>query len=600
MIDEGRVTRIKHSILGSTSIALKNIKILEPFILKSNLFRALTGLYGGEKIKMAWQKILVKSLSAFHSVQLVLSGAGSGKIVFYPFSYLRTYSIIKRHTGLMQDLDNVKIPWLFKFFNTIDLSFEKLKSWFISNGVNLSALALLLMKLLSVGQRKPKKEYAYAVAITNSNFQFRFTGHRAFDFILDGKQIRKENTVFLALSPISSTNKQGLDELGYQIIDCRRREVFFSPRFRLSKSESLSLIVKGLKYVLKNLYFSLFESKDNVYGSHTLFKTYLLWNIILNNIRFEHFITFNDEGMSSVGRNILLNKYGVTTWHYAHSCSFGYLLAKGDMSLGMSWYFSLLFYDHYIAWNKPTIDYLMLHNQGIGQYHNVGCLWSGFGVNDKEAGGVQEILRRGQIKGKNPQDCRVISFFDTTFYDCLFSYFPLEDGVRFYRDIEKYLQEEPGVFVIVKEKKDRRMYSDQRNLVYSKSHKEFFAQLEILQSHPRCFVAGHAFNPGDIIKISDLTVTYTFSSITVEALSARRKAIFYDPAGRFQGCFYDAIPGFVAHGYEELKLFIKKMLGMSENEFDEFLDVWGSPRLEDYRDGKALDRFRELLTHSGK
>jgi hypothetical protein len=102
------------------------------------------------------------------------------------------------------------------------------------------------------------------------------------------------------------------------------------------------------------------------------------------------------------------------------------------------------------------------------------------------------------------------------------------------------------------------------------------------------------------MRVSDLTVTYAFSSTAVEALSARRKAIYYDPAGRFRVNFYDAIPGFVAHGYEELKLFVKKMLNMSENEFNDFLEVWGSPRIEDYRDGKAKNRFRELLIRGSK
>ena len=600
MLDDGRVISIMPFVLGSDAIALKNIKILDPFILKSNLLRAITGLYGGESIKMAYQKVFAKTLSDFHSIQLILKGAGGGKIVFYPFSYLRTYFIIKRYKGLMQELDNVEIPWLFQFFNTIDLFFVRLKFWFTTNGVNFCALVLLLMKFVFAGRKRSRKECTYAVAITNSDFQFRFSGHRAFDFILDGKQINKENTFFLEFSSINSATKQNLNKLGYQILDCRKKEVFFSPDFSLHRAESFFLIVKGIGYVLQNLYFSLFESEKNTYNSHILFKTYFLWSIILSRIKFKHFITFNDEGISHIGRNILLNKHTVATWYYAHSCSFGYIRTRHDMAPAMSCFFSFLFYDHFIAWNKPTIEYSMLHDQRIGQYHNVGCLWSDSGTDDKGLGGAPKILHRAQIKGKDPHGLKIISFFDTSFCDSLFWDYPLEDGVRFYRDIERFLQEEPGIFVMVKEKKDRLWYSKERCFVYSKSHKEFFAQLDILKFHPRCFVAGHAFNTGDIIRVSDLTVSYAFSSITVEALGSGKKSIFYDPAGRFRDLFYDAIPGLVAHGYEELKLFIKKMLDMPEGAFDEFLNVWGSPKIEDYRDGKALDRFRELLIRDSK
>lgn len=600
MLDDDRVIMISHFIFGSGSIALKNIKVLEPFVLKSNLLRAITKLYGNEKIKMAYQKTLVKCLSDFHSVQLVLKGADCRKIVFFPFSYFKIYSIIKRYKGLIEELDNVEIPCLFKFLNAIDLFFGQLKSWLIANGVNFIALVLLLMKFVYASPKRPKKEYIYAVAITNSYFQFKFAGHRAFDFILDGKQINKENTVFLAFNPVNSGTKHNLDVLGYHILDCRRQEVFFLADFRLSRTETLFLIVKGIEYALKNLYFSLFESEDNIYSSHILFKTYLLWSIILARLKLKHFITFNDEGISHIGRNILLNQNGAETWHYAHSCSFGYSQVNHDMSPTLFWLWMFLLYDHYIAWNKPTIEFQKLHNQSIGQYHNVGCIWSGFEINGRDGGGVSEILLQAKIKGKDSRGFKVVSFFDTSFLDRIFGDYPLKDGIRFYSDIERFLNEEPGIFVIVKEKKDRRMYSDERCFVYSKLYKEFFAKLEILQSHPRCFVAGHDFNPGAIIRVSDLTVTYAFSSITVEALGAGRRAIFYDPTARFQGYFYDVIPGFVAHGYEELKLFINEMLAMSESEFTEFMNVWASPRIEDYRDGKAVNRFRELLADGNK
>ena len=96
--------------------------------------------------------------------------------------------------------------------------------------------------------------------------------------------------------------------------------------------------------------------------------------------------------------------------------------------------------------------------------------------------------------------------------------------------------------------------------------------------------------------MSDLVVACAFTSSTLEALGAKKKAIFYDPDERFRGYYYDQIPRLVAHGYTELKSSIHSLLyNISDDQYEEYLQKEILGKVEDYLDGKGLSRFRTLL-----
>jgi polysaccharide biosynthesis PFTS motif protein len=192
---------------------------------------------------------------------------------------------------------------------------------------------------------------------------------------------------------------------------------------------------------------------------------------------------------------------------------------------------------------------------------------------------------------------RTIAFFDSSYLPNSFS--PLEDGVIFYQSILKLLEEFPDIFVIIKEKKAEEAVLG----IYEKwggdcniFHQQYKPALDKLRKHPRCHITGYKGDPSEIIAMSDLTITYAFSSSTVEALCARRKAAFFDPNNRWRGYRYDRIPNLVAHSYEELKRLIQKLLyETTEEEYRDFLNVYVKGVIDPYLDGKALTRFRKLL-----
>ena len=115
--------------------------------------------------------------------------------------------------------------------------------------------------------------------------------------------------------------------------------------------------------------------------------------------------------------------------------------------------------------------------------------------------------------------------------------------------------------------------------------------------YPRCYTTtGSQSDPSEVTAISDLVVSACFTSVTVEALGARKRAIYFDATGKFRNLYFDRFPRFVAHSTDELIDLVRYWLyENSEQEFTAFLETYIKGELESYLDGKAITRFRERI-----
>jgi polysaccharide biosynthesis PFTS motif protein len=158
------------------------------------------------------------------------------------------------------------------------------------------------------------------------------------------------------------------------------------------------------------------------------------------------------------------------------------------------------------------------------------------------------------------------------------------------------VEDNPSYYVIFKEKKPRQWYGREDSLVYAPFHRDYFAVLEKLREHERVYSTGPNGDPAEMIMLADFVITYAFSSTTNEALGARKKAIFYDPTGDLKGAFYEDIPNLVAYEYDQLNALTKKWLyEISDREKEEFQEKYIRDAIDNHLDGKALQRFKELL-----
>ena len=123
-----------------------------------------------------------------------------------------------------------------------------------------------------------------------------------------------------------------------------------------------------------------------------------------------------------------------------------------------------------------------------------------------------------------------------------------------------------------------------------------FEGLEKLENHPRCYMPQSSMSPSEPIAVSELIISFPFTSATVEALGARKKALYYDAADKFRGSFYDKVPGLVCHTYKDLLERVGELLFATDREkYGLYLEKSIKANIEPYLDARALTRFRELL-----
>ena len=101
----------------------------------------------------------------------------------------------------------------------------------------------------------------------------------------------------------------------------------------------------------------------------------------------------------------------------------------------------------------------------------------------------------------------------------------------------------------------------------------------------------------NFISISDMIISFPFTSTTFEALSINKPAIWHDPMGYYRGTSYGKTKGVVTHSYDELKTRLLEINNMKPGTYKNPIPI-NSPLMDPYRDGKALERFRVLLAKS--
>ncbi len=572
-------------------MALDNIDKIYQFLAGgSTLIRGMTEIYGDEKVKLAFKKALTWELSTFYYIDFYLHDEESRlndneRILFIPHIYGEYLRMAKKSGAFFYDHPRIDVADNLNALGRVYGLFTKIRCWLLQFGT----VTLYTFRLMMSGKRGSQiKKYKYAIPINNPDYQFKFKS-RPVDFLLDGKDIRNDNTIFLLMNPtISKDNLEEMKSKKLNTIDCSNR---FMP--------SWPILREALIYTVKYALPGLFEHHVLFQTMSILIYVFLKWSSILQDIKVEHLITFNDEGLDHIGRNILLNKTGARTWYYAHSASMSYISVPPDSDIRnyRHWLWSFLYYDYYVGWNDSMIEYYKLHPGAISNYVSVGCIW---------ARSIVDILagRGGSKQGKrifanfDRNKYKTLSFFDSGYVPDSTS--TLEDGVYFYQCILILLEEFPEILAVVKEKK-----SEETVLAFYQKlggNSDIFYQhyrpaLDKLRKHPRCHVTGYKGDPSETIAMSDLTVTYAFSSPSVESLCARKKALFFDTGNRWRDYYYDRIPNFVAHDYDELKRLIHYWLyEVTEKDFENFLNTYVKGEIDPYLDGQALTRLRKLLS----
>lgn len=408
-----------------------------------------------------------------------------------------------------------------------------------------------------------KAFFKYGISIVSPR-QLMENQRRA-DFLIDRDKIQPGEVVYFSLAPLGREQLEQHGKVLGKIVNLSEPGKLFS--------NGKAWI--GLLWIAIH---------GNFVGDHrelnatcSAFFNYFSWKDILRHIGIQYYVTHCDFGIRQVGRNIALRQEGVQTWYFMDSINQGDNFVKNGCP-GRHPFWCFLDYDHLVAWNRAKADYFLSHPGSFRQVHVVGCLWAGHLNN-----------------GKNPAKERkgfVIAAFDSTYTKNEFTSYA--EGIQFAEHLFKLADEFEDVYIILKEKKARKIHKDLDNVLGP----GLAVVYERMEQHPRIEFRSDKTDSSELMAQANLVISFPFTSTTFEALSADYPALWHDPLELYRETAYGKLKGVTTHGYDELRsrvLQIKTMREPFRNPVPE-----GSPLLDPFRDGKAIDRFRSLLSSGGQ
>lgn len=395
------------------------------------------------------------------------------------------------------------------------------------------------------------------------------------DMLIDDKKITAQDVVYFPLISPTAEQKRKMAQLPGTVIYPPKAGSHFSHPFKW-----LGL----LRYAFTE---SFIKKTDEIKITAKLFFAYFRWVKVLNEIRLRHFVTHCDFGVSHIGRNIALHQAGIQTWYFTDSINHSYAIQDiTQKNLHRHPFWAYLYYQHFVTWDQIIAKFYLNHPGSFKEVHVVGCLRSPY-IEDK----VKAIKNTKPLLLKASKASFVLSAFDSTYsINGKTSY---EEGLAFAEHLILIVNSFKEIHLVLKEKKARYIHKFLHKVLGPKLIKLY----DQMNAHQRITICSNEVDASDIISISDFVVSFPFTSTTFEAVSVNRAAVWHDPMGYYRNTPYGAAGGCVTHSYKELEA---RVLSLIESPQEPYINPFplDSELMDPYRDGKAIERFRELLISS--
>lgn len=602
LILEEKVERIYTRFSRADGMAIDAAEWLYPRFADHPVIRSLGALFGQEEAEAVFKSALTEELVPYLFIQLHFQrGTPEGRVTLISESVQRWGPLFQGWRGHPDGgLADIAQPYWLARASRLLISLKRI----VWHGVRYLGLALYAAYggLAGAwpgrwGRRTPSESFTYLYSIATT-FQMKRGGTRRFDFLLDGQRLTRENTAFLVEAGLDRRWADSVRSEGYALF---RMEDLSSPRRLLVDPPRLpwARIWRAAVCGLGRLAAGSWLHEASVRGLKTLIRE----TPLLERVRFQHYLYTNQYGLLPRWRNVLLRRAGIQSWWFAYSTGGGFLYweegaLNGDNDYGgRHHYWAYQNADHFVSPCAPLIAYHREHRQRVRFYHDVGNLWSERILEEVRVQ-PRDALRRSWF-GEQAQGRKVVAWFDTTFVEAPNSPSTFTEAVQWYRDILRLTEERPDLLMVIKPSKDEAYFvSEEAGQQWSAPRKgrEVLRAWRELQEHPRVRFLPNSEDPNRVIAGADLTVTFCFSSVSSEALAARKKGIWYEPGERWRRTFWGREPLLTAHGYEELRRLVGKLLDeMGETEYEQFLERSARGTVDSFLDGKGLSRFRALL-----
>jgi len=546
-------------------------EIFAKYFSKSASIKNSCQLFQSDEITDMYKKRLLSELKSVYEKELIIKKISENtekEISFYPDEHFELYQEKKFMDS--KKIQVLKLSNVHSFYRNIRL---KLHNIFL-----LSYPWYILCKKIQFFGGKRNEQQCYPLGI-NINLPDLFGyNYNLNSYIVDPLYGYPKQDILYIDERFGCMYENEFENQGYNYCE------FFNKREKLSAVlVKNKFIKKFLPAWLKAIWYSFFEKNCTIEVTRAIFSDYVKWNIFFDIYSLKnHFTILTPD---TISKNIIMEQNHCSTWYLWPDCYAGYHSSLEETKKSAV-FTSMLKYDNGIFYGEKIARYFKYNKNNISRYHTIGILSSQRICELKEGKYISPlpaILAERRVKGK------ILGVFSTSYYEK----WAMLDGMKFCNDLLMLLDEMPGIFLIFKEKALEDAYPE---------YPEYNSAIEKIQRHPRCILIkktrGNCVFASDVISCSDLVISASYSSPTIEALGAKTRAIYYDAGGRDLGENYylNNFPNFVAHDYQELKKFVNYWLyENTEKDFNLFLENFIKGDLDSYLDCRAIDRLQVLL-----
>jgi len=554
--------------LQSGFYSYKNVDyVFDKYYSHSPSIKNMIKLLKFPEIENMYKKELLTNLQKIYELELrvneIAKKNNSGDVYFYPCNNPRIHL---DESSLL--IKNIRIIRTSNF--RIDL-----KNW-IKKVLYLSyPLYVFFKKIKKISNNKKQKEFKIGITIDHPKNIFLMNYYTETIFI-DDKELPKDEVLFI--DECGKTNLKDYEKRGFNYTRLLDDKEIISSNLFLHK-----IVKRFFPAWLKSILLSVSEDWLIAYTNYKILSDYVKWEIFADNYKIKNYV--RKMLQDNISKIYILSQHGTKSWFIYSDSQAGDYYSGWDEKIRVYPIHSFMYYDYGVTYGDKVRRFLQNQRNFIKEYITTGVLFCQIvrEVQEKKLRSpIFDIMKKRNL-AKN-----VIGVFDTTYGNDV----PLKvkDGIRFGNDILKLLDESQEIGIIFKAKKEPELTPD-LTPIYDK-----------LKNHERCIFFSRYDESGisapEVIAASDLVISAAYTSPTVEALGAKKKAIYYDVGGHNIGdkYYFNRFPKFVAHDYNELKKLVNYWLNeVTDREFEDFLNVYVKNEMDPYLDGKALTRLRKLL-----
>jgi polysaccharide biosynthesis PFTS motif protein len=586
LLDNGTIKKISAESMGSRTIsfdaaekAVEAVEKVFPYYLRDHkaLINFTVQVHNSSDALKIFKKNLCDMLGDFFSLNIMfykIEDMFKGeRVLVYPDTDIKNYLYLK---GIVNDSSRVAYDHhniLFSKNRTLyDLKELILKSLIIKSFLLVQAFTgLLFGYLFSKRKASSLKSYSYAISVVAPKRQLRSNG-RGPGFLIDNKKIARKQVVYTPIVPIAKDQMETLKSFGSDVVVPPKIGQFFSNG---KKWFILWLLSFKRQYILNHN-----ELRIVAYAIFTYFK----WQNVLKHINFADFITHCDFSIEHISRNILFKQNNIKTWYFTDAVNFGHSFRESDKNWNRHPFWTYMYYDNFVTWYSDLATYFSVHPQSFEESHVVGCLWSShINLKTDNTEYMNKLFPVEALK-----DSFIIAVYPSTYtVKGVTSY---EEGVCFIEHVYRLVKEIDNLIIIVKEKKEMALHM-QLEPALGKNLVNLYKEME---KHPRIKILTNDFDASILMAYVNMCISFPFTSTTTEALSVDLNAIWHDPNECYRNTPYGNNGSVVTYGYEELQTKVIEMKDMKTGIHQNPIPL-NSNFMDPYRDGKAIDRFRDLL-----